>query len=121
MMPGMQIREIAMIRPMLAVTLPTALPMAMSTLPFAAAMTETSISGRVVARLTIVAPTISFGMPLTSAIQDAASTKKSPPFTMNTIPTRNKKITVANSIFPTSFFRILRFAGTFPYREKTHA
>ena len=71
----MQIREIAMIRPIFAVTLPTALPMAISTLPFAAAITDTSISGSVVARLTMVAPIISLGMPLTSAIQEAASTK----------------------------------------------
>ena len=75
MAPGIQMMEIAIMRPMLAVTLPTALPMDMSTFPWSAAMTETSISGRVVQMLTIVAPTISLGIPLTSAIQEAASTK----------------------------------------------
>ena len=71
---------------MFAVTLPTALPTAISTLPCAPAITDTNSSGSVVATLTIVAPIISFGMPLTSAIQEAASTKKSPPFTIKTIP-----------------------------------
>ena len=41
---------------MLAVTLPTALPMASSDCPCAAAMVDTSSSGRVVARLTTVGP-----------------------------------------------------------------
>ena len=75
MATGIHSTERAIIRPMFAVTLPTALPTAMSTFPWAAAIRETSISGRVVARLTMVAPTISFGTPLTSAIQEAASTK----------------------------------------------
>ena len=83
--------------------------MAMSTFFLTAAMTETSSSGRVVARLTIVAPMISLGIPLTSAIQDAASTKKSPPFTMNMMPTRNRKIIHASSICVTPFFREFRF------------
>ena len=48
---------------------------------------ETSISGSVVARLTMVAPTISFGTPDTSAIQEAAETNKSPPLTMTAIDT----------------------------------
>lgn len=50
-----------MIRARLAVTLPTALPMAISTLPSKAAMEDTRSSGRVVAKLTTVAPTISLG------------------------------------------------------------
>ena len=91
MVPGMHNREIAIIKPILAVTLPTALPIDMSTFPWRAAIIETSISGMVVARLTIVAPMISLGTPLTSAIQEAASTKKSPPFTIRTIPKRNRK------------------------------
>ena len=53
-----------------------------------AAMAETSISGSVVARLTMVAPTISFGTPLTSAMYDAASTNQSPPLTIRIIPPR---------------------------------
>ena len=52
-----------------------ALPMDISTLPCVAASTDTSISGRVVATLTTVAPIISLGIPLTSAIHEAASTK----------------------------------------------
>ena len=67
--------DIAIIKPILAVTLPTAFPTDISTLPSVAAKTDTNISGNVVARLTIVAPTINLGMPLTSAIQLAASTK----------------------------------------------
>ena len=56
---------------------------------FMLAMTDTIISGSVVARLTIVAPTINFGMPETSAIQLAASTKRSPPLTISTRPITN--------------------------------
>ena len=79
----------AKISAVFAVTEPTALPTAMSTLPSTAAMTDTIISGSVVARLTIVAPTINFGMPETSAIQLAASTKRSPPLTISTRPITN--------------------------------
>ena len=84
--------------PRLAVTLPTALPTAMSTFPWVAAMTDTSSSGSVVARLTMVAPTISFGMPLTSAIQEAASTNQSPPFTIRMIPARKIIPSIAYSM-----------------------
>ena len=56
----------AMIRPILAVTLPIALPIAMSTLPSPAAIADTKSSGSVVAMLTTVDPTISLGIPDTS-------------------------------------------------------
>lgn len=69
-----------MMRPRFAVTLPMALPMDISTMPMplpgesasaarasSAAKMETSSSGKVVAKLTTVAPTISFGMPEASA------------------------------------------------------
>ena len=101
---GMQIMPMAIIRPVLAVTLPMALPIAISTLPSCAAMAETSNSGSVVARLTTVAPTISLGIPDTSAIHVAASTNTSPPFTIRTIPTAS--ITAAGSVPPTQKFTI---------------
>ena len=50
-------------RPVLAVTEPTALPTAMSALPSRAENTDTSISGMVVAKLTTVAPMMNFGDP----------------------------------------------------------
>ena len=78
---------------MFAVTDPIALPMAISALPERAAKTETIISGNVVARLTTVAPTITFGIPETSAIHAAASTNTSPPLIIRAIPIRNKTIT----------------------------
>ena len=111
----MQRMEKAMMRPRLAVTLPTALPTAMSAFPCAAAMADTSSSGRVVARLTMVAPTISLGIPLTSAIQEAASTNQSPPFTIRMIPARKIMPSIANSISCSPFFPHT-FAPTLPRR-----
>ena len=71
---GIQIKAIAKIKPVLAVTLPTAFPIAISTnsgllcvLADIAANNETNNSGSVVARLTIVAPTINLGIPDISA------------------------------------------------------
>ena len=60
---------IAIIIAVLAVTDPTALPIAIELLPENVAMVETKISGNVVAILTIVAPIINFGMLNTSAIK----------------------------------------------------
>ena len=40
---------------------------------------------------TMVAPTRNFGMPETSAIQVAASTKKSPPLMTSARPSRNRR------------------------------
>ena len=79
----------AIISPVFAVTDPTAFPMAMSALPCAAASRDTSSSGMVVARETMVAPMMNFGMPDTSAIQLAASTNRSPPLTVSTMPNTN--------------------------------
>ena len=79
----------AMMSPVLAITEPTALPIAMSTFPPAAAITETIISGIVVARLTMVAPMMKVGISMALAIQPAASTKASPPLTTRAIPTAN--------------------------------
>ena len=84
--------EIAMMSPVFAVTEPTALPMARALVPRAAPMHETISSGRVVAKLTIVAPTMKRGIPETSAIQPAASTKKSPPLTISARPTIKRAI-----------------------------
>lgn len=58
-------------RPVLAVTEPTALPTAMSAFPSKAENSDTSSSGMVVAKLTTVAPMINFGMPVDSAIHVA--------------------------------------------------
>ena len=86
------------IRPMFALTDPTALPTARPMLPSAAPIVETKISGRVVAIETIVAPIIKRGTPLTSAIQLDASTNQSPPLTIRTIPTASNKIQINHSI-----------------------
>ena len=93
MVHSIQISDRHMIRPVLAVTEPTALPTAMSALPSRAENTDTSISGMVVATLTTVAPMMNFGMPEASAIHVAASTKKSPPLMMHTSPAANSSRT----------------------------
>ena len=94
-----QTSERQRINPVLAVTDPTALPTAISALPSSAAKTETSISGRVVAKLTTVQPMINLGIPEASAIQAAASTKKSPPLMMQTSPAVNSTST-HNKLLP---------------------
>ena len=85
---------IAIIIAVLAVTDPTALPIAIELLPENVAMVETKISGKVVAILTIVAPIINFGMLNTSAIQTALSTNTSPPFIIKNRPTRKSKTVI---------------------------
>ena len=65
--------------PVFAETEPTAFPIAIAECPFNAAAADTMISGIVVAKLTIVAPTTYFGIPRVSDIFDAASTNQSPP------------------------------------------
>ena len=125
-----------MMRPRFAVTLPMALPMDISTMPMplpgesasaarasSAAKMETSSSGKVVAKLTTVAPTISFGMPEASAIHDAASTKKSPPLMMSTRPTMSSKTVIAISIckFPFFYaFRAFSFSSSARLRGERH-
>ncbi|UKI21077.1 MAG: hypothetical protein L6V83_05795 [Christensenella sp.] len=84
--------ENAMISAILQLTEPTALPIAIAACPSAAEMLETRISGRVVATLTIVAPMMKVGIPDTSAIQLAASTNQSPPFTTRRIPSARSRI-----------------------------
>ena len=90
MTAGIHKTEMLIIRPILAVTEPTALPIAISFCPFAAAIDETRSSGSVVAKLTTVAPIMNFGIPVASAIHVAASTKTSPPLTISTRPITNK-------------------------------
>ena len=63
-------------------------------------------SGIVVAKLTTVAPIINFGMPEASAIQLAASTKRSPPFIMQTRPTANRTRT-SISVLPVKSIPIM--------------
>ena len=76
---GRKNRLIARIIPVFAETEPTAFPIAIAECPFNAAAADTMISGIVVAKLTIVAPTTYFGIPRVSDIFDAASTNQSPP------------------------------------------
>ena len=103
---SMQTSDRHMISPTLAVTEPTALPTAISALPSSAAKTETSISGRVVAKLTMVAPMMNLGMPDASAIQLAASTNRSPPLMMQISPAAKKR-TIHNGVLPVKF-RLMR-------------
>ena len=98
----MAIMATARIRPMLAVTDPTALPMAMSVLPWPAAMAETSISGMVVATDTMVAPMMKVGIFMARAIQLAASTNTSPPLTTRAMPAKNSTYTSMASMISSS-------------------
>ena len=69
--------------------------------PSTAAMVETMISGRVVARLMTVAPMMNFGILVTSATHTAPSTNQSPPLTIRTTPTTNKRyIRTVSITFP---------------------
>ena len=97
-----------MMRAVLAVTEPTALPIAMSTLPSAAAIRETSISGRVVAMDTMVAPMIKVGMRSAPAIQLAASTNQSPPLMIISAPMANtsRLIAITSMFFDPSHKKI---------------
>ena len=65
---------------------PTTFPMAMSLLPFMAAVTLTASSGALVPNATIVSPIMREGMCSLLAIQDAPSTKISAPFTSSKKP-----------------------------------
>ena len=71
---------------------PKALPAAIAAEPSKAAVVETRISGSVVPRLTMVAPTTIWGIPSFFAIATAASTSRSPPAQISTSPTINKII-----------------------------
>ena len=59
--------------------------------PSMAAMTDTKISGRVVAMLMMVAPMMNLGILVTSATQTAPSTNQSPPFTISTTPSAKRR------------------------------
>ena len=93
MTAGIHTSEMPMIRPMFAVTEPTALPTARSSSPSMTPVTDTVSSGRVVATLTIVAPIMNLGIPVKFAMKTAESTNQSPPLMMSTRPTTNSKIT----------------------------
>lgn len=113
---GIHTMNIPIIIAVLAVTEPTALPDAISTLPSAVATIETIISGNVVAIETMVAPMMNFGTPSTSAIQLALSTNQSPPLMIKIKPTTKRATTIPifavskkfdkNSIFNLSPFQI---------------
>ena len=66
--------------------LPTMLPIAMSALPFLAAVTDVNSSGREVPRATIVRPIKVSLHPIAFAIVDAPETTKSPPNFSATTP-----------------------------------
>ena len=83
----------ARIRAVFAVTDPIALPAAISACPDSAAITDTKISGKVVATETMVAPMMNGGIPDADAIQAAASTKRSPPRIMQNNPSANSRNT----------------------------
>ena len=85
--PAIATKETPIMRVVLAVTEPTALPIASCAEPFIAALTDTRSSGSVVANDTTVAPTTNFGMPVASANQAAESTNQSPPLIIRTRPT----------------------------------
>ena len=82
---------------------PKALPAAIAAEPSKAAVVETRISGRVVPRLTMVAPTTIYGMPSFLAIATAASTRRSPPRHIKTSPTTNNKTAFTIFLFLSSF------------------
>ena len=100
--------------PMFALTEPTEFPTAISLLPESVAKTDTVISGSVVAKLTSVAPIITFGMPDFSAIQTAESTNMSPPFIIKISPIENSKMSIkmfkATSCFVATNLGIFRAA-----------
>ena len=83
---------------------PNAFPAAMAAEPSKAAVVETRISGSVVPRLTIVAPTTIWGIPSFFAMATAASTSRSPPAQIRTSPTINKIIafTIFSFLSPVS-------------------
>lgn len=87
--------------PVLEITVPTALPAASSVDPCIAAITETVISGNVVAMLTMVAPIMKAGIPAALAIQLAESTNRSPPLATRNIPAMSR--TAADRMWCISF------------------
>ena len=68
---------------------PRTFPMAISLLPFIAEIKLTASSGALVPRDTIVRPTITDGIPIFLAIEEAPSTNMSAPFISNTNPIIN--------------------------------
>ena len=83
------------ISPASQMTEPTAIPNAISGFPFSAARTETTASGNVVPTETIVAPTITYGIPVLNDSVTAFSTIQSadlPSTRMATTITPNSKL-----------------------------
>ena len=77
------------------------------------------------ARLTIVAPIRNFGIRVTSATHTAPSTNQSPPFTIRTTPTTNKKYIKKVSMFSSKYFvnwhKKSVHGTTVPYTKRLHA
>ena len=97
---------------------PTTFPMAISLLPFTAAVILTASSGALVPNATIVSPIIKDGIRRRLAIEEAPSTNQSAPFTSRKNPT-NKKITDFNIIFLHNFF-IFHFITISFYKENNN-
>ena len=99
---GRHTSDIPIMSPIFAVTEPTALPTAISSSPPSTPVTDTVSSGRVVARLTTVAPIINLGIPVAFAIHTAESTNQSPPLIIRRRPRTNSATTIIVSICPQS-------------------
>ena len=84
---GMMIATSPMIRPMLQMHDPTALPSAMPESPIDAAVTDTTSSGVVVARLTSVPPMTKRGIRSARPMWMLESTNRSPPLATRANPT----------------------------------
>ena len=111
--PGSKTIPVAKIMAVFAVTDPSAFPIAMSAFPRAAASTDTIISGKVVARLTTVAPTRKGGKPIPRARPPAASTKASPPLITSKIPSAKLIAPQKSSTFIAPFSQpvLIKYAG----------
>ena len=108
------------IRAVLQMMEPNALPAAIAAEPSNTAVVDTRISGSVVPRLTIVAPTTISGIPIFFAIATAASTRRSPPRQIRTSPTTNSA-TVNNILSSSLDSRACGPARRIPPRRRKKA
>ena len=95
---------------------PTTFPMAMSLLPFTAAVILTASSGALVPKATMVSPIIKDGIRKRLAMEEAPSTNQSAPFTSSKNPT-NKKIIDFNMTFLQNSFVFILYYHIILYRE----
>jgi len=97
---GFMVQITASINPILHITEPTAFPVLIVVYPSFAAEIDTMASGRVVARLTIVAPISTSGSPDALAMEIADSVNQSPPLTISNKPIKNIKKAYINKSPP---------------------